>query len=199
MCEPTARKKGGDEMTNSAQSTQGELVEFPLALQGATPPALSIKAKQYFQEGMVHLQSGEAAEAVAALSRSLEHAPNFTDAHVFLGIAHALTSNIYPAIDHLEEAGRLDPDSFAAHFTLAQLNFKLRIPKNGYEEARHALRCVQTLEQRKMLTQLLKEERARERNGIARPSLNRPFITPILFLAGSALAAAIIFVIAHMR
>ena len=186
-------------MTDSAPLGKNELVKFPVSLQGTPPPALSVKAKQYFQEGMAHLQSGEAAEAVAALSRSIEHAPAFTDAHVFLGIAHALTSNIYPAIDHLEEAAKLDPDSFAAHYTLAQLNFKLRIPKNGYEEARQALRCVQTLEQRKMLTQLLKEERERERNGIARPSFSKPFSAPMLFLAGSALAAVLIFVIAHLR
>ena len=185
-------------MTNSARSTHDELVEFPAALQCALPPALPVQARQYFREGMARLQSGEAAEAVAALSRSIEHAPDFTEAHVFLGIAHALTSNIYPAIDHLEAAVKLDPDSFAAHFTLAQLNFKLRIPKNGYEEARRALGCVKTLEQRKMLTQLLKEERERERNGIARPWFNKPFSIPALFLAGGALAAAIIAVIAHM-
>ena len=178
---------------------KAKLVEFPVVLQSAPPLALSVPARQHYQEGMMCLQSGDAAAAVAAFSHSIEHAPGFTDAHVFLGIAHALTSNVYPAIDHLEEAAKLDPDSFAAHFTLAQLNFKLRISKNGYEESRHALRCVQTLEQRKMLTQLLKEERARERNGIARPWFNKPFSAPMLFLAGSALAAAIIAVIAHMR
>ena len=186
-------------MTNSAPLTRTKLVEFPVALQGAPPPALSIQARQYYQEGMACLQAGDATAAVAALSRSIAHAPGFTDAHVYLGIAHALTSNIYPAIDHLEEAARLDPDSFAAHFTLAQLNFKLRITKNGYEEARRALPCVQTLEQRRMLTQLLKEERERERNGIARPWFNKPFGAPMLFLMGSAVAAAIIFVIAHLR
>ena len=187
-------------MTNSAPlERQTELLEFPVALQGASPPAVSMKAKQYFQEGVAHLQIGEAAEAVTALSRSVEYAPAFPEAQVFLGIAHALTHNIYPAIDHLEEATKLDPKSFAAHFTLAQLNFKLRIPQNGYEVARKALRCVQTLEQRKMLTQLLKEERERERNGIARPSFAKPFSTPILFLAGSALAGAIMFVLAQMR
>jgi len=186
-------------MTNDAPLQQPELVEFPVGLQHTLPPAVPIRAKQYFKEGVAHLQVGEAEEAVAALSRSVEHAPAFPEAHVFLGIAHSLTCNIYPAIDHLEEAAKLAPDSFAAHFTLAQLNFKLRIPKNGYEAARQALKCVQTLEQRKMLTQLLKEERERERNGIARPSFTRPFSTPMLFLAGSALAGAIIFVLAHMR
>ena len=192
-------RKGETEMTDNAVLQENEIVEFPVALQSAPPPVVSIKARQHFQEGMTHLQSGEAEKAVVALSQSIEHAPAFPQAHVFLGIAHALTSNIYPAIDHLEEAAKLAPDSFAAHFTLAQLNFKLRIPKNGYEAARQALKCVQTLEQRKMLTQLLKEERERERNGIARPSFTRPFSTPMLFLAGSALAGAIIFVLAHMR
>ena len=186
-------------MTNSTPLEQTAVLVFPAALEGAPPPRLPIKARQYFQEGMAHLQSGDANEAVVALSRSIEYAPAFPAAHVFLGIAHALTSNIYPAIDHLEEAAKLDPDSFAAHYTLAQLNFKLRTPKPGYEAARRALKCVQTLEQRKMLAQLLKEERERERNGIARPSFTKPFSTRMLVFAGSALAAAIIYVMTYAR
>jgi tetratricopeptide (TPR) repeat protein len=180
-------------------SQQAELVQFPAAPQVTHIRALPVQAQHHFQEGIVRLQSGDAARAVAAFSQSLEHAPEFSEGHVFLGIAHSLTYNIYPAIDHLEEAGRLDPDSFAAHYTLAQLNFKLRIPQKGYEEAQHALRCVQTLEQRKLLTQLLKEERERERNGIARPSFTKTFRTRTLVLAGSALAAAIIFVMAYVH
>jgi tetratricopeptide (TPR) repeat protein len=180
-------------------SQQPDLVQFPVAPQVRNMRALPAQAKHHFQEGIVRLQSGDAAGAVAAFSQSLEHAPEFSEGHVFLGIAHSLTYNIYPAIDHLEEAGRLDPDSFAAHYTLAQLNFKLRTPQKGYEEAKHALRCVQTLEQRRLLTQLLKEERERERNGIARPSFTKTFSTRALVFAGSALAATIIFVMAHMR
>ena len=186
-------------MTNNAPLEKTELVEFPVALQGTPPPAVSIKARQCFQEGMAHLQCGDAPGAVTALTRSVEHAPAFPDAHMLLGIAHALTSNIYPAIDHLEEAAKLDPDSFAAHYTLAQLNFKLRTPKPGYEAAQRALKCIQTLEQRKMLAQLLKEERERERNGIARPSFTKPFSTRMLVFAGSALAAAIIYVMTYAR
>jgi len=188
-------------MSNSMipSSQQPDLVQFPVAPQVRNMRALPAQAKHHFQEGIVRLQSGDAAGAVAAFSQSLEHAPEFSEGHVFLGIAHSLTYNIYPAIDHLEEAGRLDPDSFAAHYTLAQLNFKLRTPQKGYEEAKHALRCVQTLEQRKLLTQLLKEERERERNGIARPSFTKTFSTRALVFAGSALAATIIFVMAHMR
>jgi tetratricopeptide (TPR) repeat protein len=180
-------------------NVQSEVTQFPAALQSSQSRALSAKAMQSFQEGLIYLQSGEPAAAVAALSRSLEHAPDFTQAHIFIGIAHALTSNIYPAIDHLEMATRLEQDNFAAHFTLAQLNFKLRIPQKGYEAAERARQCVSTLEQRKMLTNLLREERARERNGIARPSFNKPFSVPALVLAGGGVVAALIAIVVHMH
>jgi hypothetical protein len=173
--------------------------ESPETLQFVAPQVLSPKAQQSFREGMAHLQSGEAALAVADLSQTIEHAPGFTAGHVFLGIAHALTSNIYPALDHLEIATKLEPDNFAAHYTLAQLNFKLRIPQRGYEEAEQAMHCQMNLEQRKLLNQLLREERARERNGIARPWFNKPFSRPMLFLAGSGMVAATIAVLMHMH
>jgi hypothetical protein len=176
-----------------------EITQFPGVLQSLQSRALPATAMQNFHEGVECLQSGEAAAAVAALSRSLEQAPDFAPGHVFLGIAHALTSNIYPAIDHLEMATRLEQDSFAAHFTLAQLNFKLRIPQKGYEAAEGARRCINTLEQRKMLTNLLKEERAHARNGIARPCFNKPFSVPTLVVGGGALLAAIIAIAVHMR
>jgi tetratricopeptide (TPR) repeat protein len=176
-----------------------EIVEFPVGLQRTPPTTVSIQARRHFQEGMAHLQAGRAEEAVAALSQSIEHAPAFPEAHVVLGIAHALTSNIYPAIDHLEEAAQLDPNSFAAHYSLAQLSFKLRTPEPGYEAARRALNCVENLEQRKMLTELLKEQRARESTGITRPAFNTQFGARILLVAGGVLAAAIIFLMVHMR
>ena len=181
-------------------SVQNEIVLFPEALQNSQSHALPAMATQSFHEGLECLQSGDAAAAVAALSRCLEQAPDFAPGHLFLGIAHALTSNIYPAIDHLEMATQLEPDSFAAHFTLAQLNFKLRIPKKGYEAAERARRCISTLEQRKMLTHLLKEERARERNGIARPWLtNRLALPGSGFGSGGGLLGVLIAIAVHMH
>jgi len=165
------------------------------------PPVFDFpsEAVECFREGVERLQSGDPGGALGALSRSTEIAPTFGEAHIFLGLANALTNNIYPAIDHLELAAKLQPDSFAAHYTLAQLNFKLRIPQKGYAASEAALRCVSTIEQRKMLTQLLKEERARERNGIARPWFNTPFSKPGLFLTGGGLAAAIVGLLVHVR
>ena len=180
-------------------TVQNEITQFSGALHSSQAPALPAKAMQSLHEGLECLQAGEAATAVAALSRSLEHAPEFAPGHMFLGIAHALTSDTYPAIDHLVIATRLEPDNFAAHFTLAQLNFKLSIPKKGYEAAELARRCASSLEQRRMLTNLLKEERARERNGIARPTFNKPFSVPAMVLAGGGLVAALVAIALHMH
>jgi hypothetical protein len=160
--------------------------------------ALSMEARRCFELGMEHLQGGNAAEAVAALSRSVECAPDFPEGHMFLGIAHAMTSSVYPAVDHLELATELAPGSFAGHYLVAQLNFKLRIPQKGYAAAERALQCARLPQQRRMLAELLQKEREREHNGLARPTFNKPFRVSSLVLLGGGLGAALFAVIIHL-
>jgi len=186
-------------MAEYALALQQNLLERCAAVESRLSTAVPPEALVTFRQGLDHFQAGDPEAAVSAFSQSVLRAPGFGEAHIFLGLAHALTSNIYPAFDHLEVATQLQPDSFAAHFTLAQLNFKLRIPEKGYAAAKDALRSATTLEQRAMLTQLLKEERARERNGIARPSFAKPFSRQTLIMAGSGIAAALIALIAYIR
>ena len=178
---------------------QREAGQFPDLMQHQRPHELSAAGMQSFREGLKCLQSGEPVEAVVAFSRTLELVPDFAQAHVFIGIAHALSSNVYPAIDHLEMATRLEKNGFAAHFTLAQLYFKLRIPQKGHEAAELARQSISTLNQRLALSDLLKEERAREGNGIMRPWFYKPFNTPALFLAGSCLAVGLIIIGSFMH
>jgi tetratricopeptide (TPR) repeat protein len=185
-------------LDNSTHPTAPESDCFPLELQFAHP-RLPVAAGRWFEEGLACLQAGEPEAAVVALSHCVEEAPAFPEPHVCLGLAHALSYNVYPALDHLEVATKLDANNFAAHFTLAQLNFKLRIPQKGYSAAKQALRCIRTIEQRKMLAQLLKEERERERNGIGRPWLNKPFSALMIFFAGSGLAAALLAFLVHLQ
>jgi tetratricopeptide (TPR) repeat protein len=176
-------------MTRNLLSFQNSFACEPgIALQFPALQELSVEAAQDFQDGLVSLQTAEPEQAVELFSRVVEWAPQFPEARICLGLAFALTHNIYPAIDHLEMAGNLDPESFAAHFTLAQLNFKLRIPKKGYEAADRA-----------RLTELLREERARARGGIARPWFHKPFSRLALALGGSGLVAAITMLFLHVR
>ncbi len=183
---------------NASPENSGEVVQFPLELRSQTT-AVSANALQYFQQGMAELQDGNATLAVAALSQTVALAPSFSDGRVFLGIAHSLSCEIYPAIDQLEKATELAPDSFIAQYALAQLYFKLRVVEKGYERAESALRCVTNLEQRKMLTQLLREEKARERSGIPRPSFSKPFSKPVLVIAGGGVCAALLAILLHLH
>jgi tetratricopeptide (TPR) repeat protein len=195
-------KQPSHEMENSmivSSTNPGEVLEFPMELRSSETTALSANALQYFQQGMAELQNGNAALAVSALSHTVAMAPAFADGRVFLGIAHSLSSEIYPAIDQMEKATELAPDSFIAQYALSQLYFKLRVVEKGYERAESALKCVTHIEQRKMLTQLLREERARERNGIARPSFSKPFSRSSLLIAGGGLCAAVLAILLHLH
>lgn len=155
-------------------------------------------AWHHFREGVERLNYGEPESALVAFQRALEQSPNMPGAHIGVGVAHALCSDIYPAIDHLQHAIELEPANFQAHFKLSQLYFKLRIPLKGYEQAKVALQCAMTVPERQLIAQLLREERAREHNGIARPWLNRTFGRPAfvvgVMVAVLALGSLIVYV-----
>ena len=147
----------------------------PEELAPAGKSALPAEAQSYFSEGLERLSRGEARESALWFERALEKAPRFADAHVGLGIACAMECRIYPALDHLERAAELEPGNFYAHFKLGQLYFKLRVPKKGYTEMSRALECATLLEEKRLIAQLVREERQREREGVARPWWNQPF------------------------
>ncbi|MBZ5630824.1 MAG: hypothetical protein LAO06_18365 [Acidobacteriia bacterium] len=160
---------------------------------------LSVPALQRFHEGLEQLSLGEPAAAVVALNSALEHAPNSPDLHVALGVAYAMTCRIYPAIDHLTRASDLEPGNFHAQFKLAQLYFTLRVPAKGYELARRALECAGTLDERRLIAQLLRHERQRERDGIARPWFYKTFSRPILWLGATGMAAMLFALLLRVR
>ena len=173
--------------------------ELSVTQQGSGTLKLSGEGLQYFREGLDFLESGRPGEAVAAFSQVVECCPGCVDPHICLGVAYAMTSCIYSALDHLELAAKLQPANFLAHYLLSQLNFNLRIPQKGYEQAERALRYATSREDRTMVARLLHRERERQRNGIARPWFIKPFSTAAVFLAGGGLAVALAAILIHLR
>lgn len=167
---------------------------YPVGASDISPSAMA-----EFCEGMRWMEAGDSQQAISALTRCVQQAPEFTAGHLCLGVAHAVSCGVYPAMDHLEKAVALEPGNFAAQYTLAQFYFKLRIPVKGYEHAELALAAVQNIEQRKALAQLLKTERERERNGISRPLFDRKFGMGFRIASISGLAALLLLVITHIR
>ena len=161
--------------------------------------ALSAETKNLFREGIELLGVGEPREAIPRLERVVAVSPDYSDGFVGLGIAYAMDSQVYPALDSFEKAAEVEPSNFYAHFKLAQFHFKLRIPKKGYEEAKRALRYAATPNEKRLVAQILKEEREREAKGLARPTWNRPFSRRWLQAGMALLVAACLFLVFHMR
>jgi tetratricopeptide (TPR) repeat protein len=157
----------------TAEAAPGVEAAEIVARGGAT--LVPSKALEVFHEGMGYLNNGELSLAITSFEQALATAPDFADGHVALGVAYAVDYRVYPAIDHLERATSLAPGNFSAHFKLAQLYFKLRISQKGYAEMARALDCCTSLEQKKMMAQLIREEKQHEKNGYARPWWNKPF------------------------
>lgn len=183
-------------------------VDFDLAIQDYAEPevvsqsavaiarqesALPVEVSKMFSEGLELMNHGEPAAAASCFEQIVQMLPDFADAHVGLGIAYAVTGKIYPALDHLEEAASLEPDNFFAHFKLGQLQFKLHVPARGYEEMQKALDCATSIDERKLVGQLIHEQKQREEKGLARPTWNRPFSRKTLLLVAASVALPIFY------
>lgn len=151
-----------------------------------------------FREGLEFLGRGNAELAAACFEQAVAHAPGWANAHVGLGIAYAMLLRIYPSFDHLEKAAHLEPDNFYAHFKLSQLCFKLRIPQKGYEELSRASDCATSLQERKLVAELLKEEKAREKNSVPRPWWNRPYSSSLILFSATLSGAFCVALVFHL-
>jgi len=154
---------------------------------------LPMEVSRKFSEGLELMNHGEPAAAAGCFEQIVESCPDFADAHVGLGISYAVIGRIYPALDHLEEATSLEPDNFFAHFKLGQLQFKLHVPMKGYEEMQKALDCATSVEERKLVGQLIHEQKQREEKGLARPTWNRSFSRKSLLLVGASVVLPVLY------
>lgn len=156
--------------------------------------AFPVEVSRNFSEGLELLNCGDASGAAACFEQIVEMVPDYADAHVGLGIAYAVRGRVYPALDHLEMATNLEANNFFAHFKLGQLYFKLHVPKKGYEEMRRALDCATSVTERKLVGQLIHEQKEREQKGLARPTWNRPFSRRTIWLLGASVVVPILYV-----
>ena len=160
---------------------------------------LPAEVRRSFVEGLELLNSGEARQAATCFEGVVAAAPNFCDGHVGLGIAYAVDSRIYPALDHLQKGVELDPANFYAHFKLGQLYFKLRLVDKGYAEMAQALDCAITFEQRKLVAALLRKEREREPGSLKRPAWNRPFSRSGIYIGVGLGLAVLTMMLLHIH
>jgi tetratricopeptide (TPR) repeat protein len=77
------------------------------------------KLDRQFQSAVAQYDAGQFAEAAAQLEDLLPHVPNNFEVEELLGLTYSALSQDTKAIEHLEAAARLKPDSAAARTNLA--------------------------------------------------------------------------------
>jgi tetratricopeptide (TPR) repeat protein len=77
------------------------------------------KLDRQFQSAVAHYDAGQFAEAASQLEDLLPHVPRSFEVHELLGLVYAAQSQDTKALEHLEMAVRLKPDSAAARTNLA--------------------------------------------------------------------------------
>jgi tetratricopeptide (TPR) repeat protein len=95
------------------------VVCFLMALPAIAQDTPSQKLDRQFQSAVAQYNAGQFAEAAAQLEKLLPQAPQSFELHELLGLVYAAQSQDSKALQHLEIAVRLEPDSASARTNLA--------------------------------------------------------------------------------
>jgi tetratricopeptide (TPR) repeat protein len=128
------------------------------------------------------------AEFIASLKEACAKNPDNADLRTCLGIAYAMNYEVYPSMDALEEARRIEPDNFFAQLKYSELLFRLRVIDRAEQETIAALNLAGNNWEMALARKQLSEVRQLRRKGMVRPhwtkSLKAPAIAFLVLLAG---------------
>ena len=127
-------------------------------------------------------------EFIASLKEACAKNPNNADLRTCLGIAYAMNYEVYPSMDALEEARRIEPDNFFAQLKYSELLFRLRVIDHAEQETVAALNLAGNNWEMSLARKQLSEVRQLRRQGMVRPhwtkSLKAPAIAFLFLLLG---------------
>jgi hypothetical protein len=107
-------------------------------------------------------------------------------------MAHAMNYDAYKSMDALEEACRIDPNSFWARFKYAELHYRLRALLRSEEETLGALELAANAVELSLARKQLAEIRRLMREGTVKPVLTRSLAVPALVLAVMSVTVCLI-------
>src|ERR1700722_9626936 len=94
-------------------------IVYALVVCASLATAEDNKLDQQFQSAVAHYNAGQLPEAAAQLEDLLPHVPKSFEVHELLGLVYAAQSQDAKAVEQLQIAARLKPDSPAARTNLA--------------------------------------------------------------------------------
>jgi tetratricopeptide (TPR) repeat protein len=114
------------------------------------------------------LEKDERAELVAQLRECVAQHPKVSELRVLFGMALCVNLEIHSAMEELDEAVALDPNSFMAHFKAGELWMRLRVMNKAENHTHQAAKLAQNLAQSEMARRQAAAIRAMKQGGIER-------------------------------
>ena len=131
--------------------------------------------REALEAGQRAFERGRIEEAIQLLEQAVTLGTDTAPTHTMLGVAYARQHQVDRGFEHLERAVALDPEGFGPRCALGELYLRLCVPEKAREHLACALEYATTTEQRAYVQSLLREERARDRRRVYRPSFRQPF------------------------
>ena len=135
---------------------------------------------------------GRLEEYIQELERQCRENPGSANLRTGLGMAYAMNYEVYKSLDALEEARRLDGDSFIAQLKYAELFFRLRALERAEAETLPAVELAQNGWELSLARKQLQEIRKMRREGTQKPAWTKSLLGPLLVLAAMLLLAALV-------
>ena len=160
--------------TISAETPTAELVH-------STPQSAALAVPSRAQELLVRmfanpyvLEKDESASLVRHLRDCVKHQPDVADYRVLLGMTLCVNLEPQAAIDELEKAVELDPQSFIAQLKLGELWMRLRACEKAEEHTQAAARLACNFAQAELARRQAANLRTMKREGAERGGLKMP-------------------------
>ena len=138
------------------------------------PTAFLRDPQQALERAQREFERGHLQDAIELLEQALTMNADSAPVRTMLGIAYARTRQVERAFEHLERAVAFDPEAFGPRCALGELYMRLCVPETAREHLARALECATNAQERAYVHSLLREERARDRRRVYRPSFRQP-------------------------
>ena len=132
---------------------------------------------------------GELSAYIQRLEQACLDNPRSADLRTYLGMAHAVNYDVDRSMDALEDARRVDPESFWAQLKYAELHYRLRVLDRAEEETRRAAELASTPMQLAIARKQMQDIRALKHSCVRNVHWTKPLTVPTLVL--SAMVAAV--------
>ena len=129
----------------------------------------SNEAQAYAGRGMAHFQLKEWSSAARDYQKAKELQPEDLENWIGLGMSLAMENKVYEAIEVFETLLAAHPDFVRGHAQLGQLYYRLGIISKGHAQMDLALASRPSLEERRLIEELQKEQKTLDKRRFYRP------------------------------